>query len=237
MTPLRSFFLCSLVAACFIALYHILPLNIVQRLSSSMTSQPPQDSSSSKSKLAGFISRAELLPPSAFTPPPRTDIALIALLNGPVEYTGISLVLFTDHTLLSASGAYYKLAPTDYIALHALAQDITHRGTLPVPADSFRNTWRVKHERTGRPIDRFLVPKTALGAVPKEEYESEFYEVGIYGWDRERKVLETPVGQYTELAPPLHEMGAVVTEARVGADGPRNEESLKKARDILGNVF
>lgn len=197
-----------------------------------MTAQPAQES-----RLAGFISRAELLSPSRFTPPPlRKDIALIALLNSPVDQNGVSLVLFMDHTLLSASGAYYKLTAADYTALHALAQDITH-GTLPVPEDSFSNTWRVRHDRTGRAIDRFLVPRRVLGEVPEEGYESEFYEVSIYGWDKGRKELQTPVSAYTELAPPLYEAGAAVAEARVGADGQRNEETLNKARDILGNVF
>ncbi|KAH9486171.1 hypothetical protein JR316_0000235 [Psilocybe cubensis] len=235
-TPLRTFFLCSLVAVGFISLYHILPFDILANpFSDAIMAGKP---ATQVGRLAGFIARAELLPPSRFDPPPpRKDIALIALLNAPVEQNGVSLVLFTDHTLLSASGAYYKLTADDYTALHALARDITHGGVLPVPEDSFRNTWRVRHERTGRPIDRFLVPKRTLSEVPEQEYEREFDEVSVYGWDREKRELQTPVGAYTELPDQLYEAGAVVAEARVGADGQRNEDTLKKVRGILGNVF
>lgn len=194
--------------------------------------QSESESTSWSSHLSGFLKRAEHLPTDTFDPK-RPLIELIVLRNSPVEHEGISLVLFTDHTVLDAAGTYSKLTKDDHTAFRKLVGDIT---TLP-DSHNFRHQWRVKHERTGRPIDRFLVPRKSLEEVPKEDYSHEFYEIGIYGWDKHKTALTEPVDGYTNLAPALFEIGGLAAEAREGASGPRNDEALTKVRNILGNVF
>lgn len=184
------------------------------------------------SKFAGYLSRATIHhSPESFTPS-REILELTVLRNAQVEHSGFTLALFSDRTFVDHQGKVYTLAQEDYEGIRELAIRIT---SLP-KADSFRNQWRVLQDRTGYPIDRVLVAKSPLSKVPAENYEEEFTEASVYGFDKKKTLLQTPVEGYTYLAPSLYELLGLAQEAR---DRSVSEDKvvLDKVRDTLGNVF
>ncbi|KDR85891.1 hypothetical protein GALMADRAFT_261537 [Galerina marginata CBS 339.88] len=185
------------------------------------------------SEFSGYLARATPYPfaPESFTPK-RSLLDVLVLRNAPIEPEGITLALFSDRTIVEASGKISIITEEDYTGIRALAQQTR---SLP-KSDNFRNQWRVKHDRTSHPIDRVLVVRSTLNDIPAENYELEYEETSVYGFDKQLKTLDKPIGDYEELAQPLYELTGLAWEAREGK-GSKDEAVLTKVRNILGNVF
>ncbi|KAH6901536.1 hypothetical protein BKA70DRAFT_1308934 [Coprinopsis sp. MPI-PUGE-AT-0042] len=103
----------------------------------------------------------------------------------------------------------------------------------PKRTQEFRNTWILKALRTSQPIDRILVPKGKCAPeVPEENYEKEFHEVSVQGFNYEEREMCLPQA--------LWELAGVVLEARgegEGNRGPGDESVVSRVKDMVRNVF
>ncbi|KAJ3510631.1 hypothetical protein NLJ89_g4560 [Agrocybe chaxingu] len=151
----------------------------------------------------------------------------------PVEPEGFTLALFSPLTAVDAKGNAYTLQQGDYEGILAIAE----RVKLLPNTGGFRNTWRVLHVTTSKPIDRILSPKTALGDGPSSEgYEAEYIETGVYGFDKTRRQLKEPVDEYKELPDELWELTGLAWEARE-TSGERDELALQKVRAVFADAL
>ncbi|KAF4611445.1 hypothetical protein D9613_004337 [Agrocybe pediades] len=184
------------------------------------------------SQFSGYLSRATPHPdPKSFIPD-RQALELAVLVNAPVVHSGFTFALFSDRTFIDHEGKVYTLTHEDYQGLYDLGKRVAN---LP-NTGGFRDQWRVKQERTCYPIDRILVTKSQLSKVPAEDYEQEFTEASVYGYDKTKTKLSSPVGGYTHLAPSLYELLGLAQEARHNGIS-EDQDVLQKVRGALGNVF
>lgn len=163
--------------------------------------------------------------------PKRSDLTLVVLRNSQVEPDGFTLALFNDKTIVDAQGRTHKLDPHQYHALLDLSEKVAR---LP-KTGNFRNQWRVGHSATGFPIERILVPKLTLSDKPAEEYETEFDETSVYGYSKEKRILESPVGSFKELPDELWQLTGMVLEWRKEGEN-RDQVMLDRVRGIIGNL-
>lgn len=189
---------------------------------------PPEWSS----KYSGYLQRASHHPnPHSYTPQ-RDLLTLVGLRNAPTEPEGFSLAVFSDRVAIDMKGNVFVLGQEDYDGIVGLAQATE---TLP-KTGKFRNQWRVRHEITSRPIDRILRAKSSLPTSPADGYDGEFSETSVYGFDKHKLLLQTPVDRYNELPRSLWELTGLVLEARE-TPGDQDTVVLQRVRSILGNVF
>ncbi|CAA7269397.1 unnamed protein product [Cyclocybe aegerita] len=219
-TPTLAIF--ALIGAVTFLLYSILtPPNFSYKRFISGMSQTQWSS-----PYSAYLQRAD--PQPDFTPT-RSALQLAVLRNSPVEPEGFTLALFSPLTAIDAKGHVYTLQQGDYEGILAIAE----RVKLLPNTGGFRNTWRVLHDTTSKPIDRVLSPKTALGDAPSSEgYEAEYVETSVYGFDKTRRQLKEPVDEYTELPDELWELTGLAWEARE-TSGERDELALQKVRAVL----
>ena len=197
------------------------------------------------SPLSGFLDRATRYSDTASFKPPRPSLELIVLRNAPVETEGFTFALFSsdgysdgqkETYAVDAKGAVFTLKPEDADGILKLAHDITK---LPV-TEEFRNTWILKALRTSQPIDRILVPKGSHAPeVPEDNYEKEFHEVSVQGFNYEERELRERIQGEEVLPQPLWELAGLVLEARTSNDnGNRGDESVvSRVKDMVRNAF
>lgn len=169
-------------------------------------------SHSNSTDLTGWLSRA--VPhsdPSTFMPT-LSAIAILVLRVSPGDDEGFTLALFTDHTVITASGNVLVATQADYDSLIALGAKVN---ALP-NAPEFYNTWVVKQPvMKSEPVDRLFVAQEGGGILKQTSVQG--YRQGV------RELLE-PVMDITELPNSLEELVGVALEGRkdfvVGSEGP-----------------
>lgn len=177
--------------------------------------------STTMSSSESWRTRAHPHPSPASYTPSFASLALLSMRDTPVAQNVLTLAVFTDKVAITASGEVLVLSTEDYDAIIALAQ---HAKDLPQTGE-FRNTWRIDHPITSRPIDRVLI-----GTAGQEEMK----EVSVYGYDSERKELTEPVGDITRLPDELSEVMEIILEGRVGYQKENvNQGVVGKIKDIL----
>ena len=184
------------------------------------------------SKYSGYLQRADHHPnPHSYSPQPNL-LTLVGLRNAPTEPEGFSLAVFSDRVAIDMKGNAFVLSQADYDGIVELAQTTE---SLP-KTGKFRNQWRVRHEITSRPIDRILCTKPSIPTSPAVGYDGEFSETSVYGFDKHKLLLQTPVDSYSELPRSLWELTGLVLEARE-TPGDHDTLVLQRVRSILENVF
>ncbi|KAG7446745.1 uncharacterized protein BT62DRAFT_931318 [Guyanagaster necrorhizus] len=209
---LRSLLFCVLLGTCTI--YYFKP-----QIRQSMSALLP-----SSSDLTAWRTRAQSHPyPDSYSPA-RANLALVVLRNSQVEHFDFTLAVFKDKVAIDANGNVLVLSEEDYANMMALAYQ-----ALDLPdTGSFGNTWRIEHPVIGKPIDRLLV---AVGTDMKE--------VGVQGYDKEKKVLKNPVGDITELPSILSDLMEIVMKGRDGYTFYRNQvdpETVQKVKSIVAQT-
>lgn len=224
MPSLRPVFVCTVIALALVAFYHIVPgSQHYLSLKSAM----------SYTSASGYLRRATPYPnPHSYTAN-RAALKFLVLRNGMVEHDGFTLAIFEDRVAIDAKGTTSTLTQPDYDTIIRLAEATS---ALPSTGD-FRNQWRVNHEITGLPIERILYPRSSLSRTPAENYEDEYAETSVYGFDKTLTKLEEPTNGYEDLPRPLFELTGLVLEAREGEEGERDNLVLQRVKDVLGNVF
>ncbi|KAH6905282.1 hypothetical protein BKA70DRAFT_1293892 [Coprinopsis sp. MPI-PUGE-AT-0042] len=239
----------------FILTFTLAPnLPIISSLSSYLSlipiidlSKTPMSSSSNapwSSPLSGFLDRATRYSDTASFKPPRSSLELVVLRNAPVETEGFTLALFSsdgsnqkETFAVDAKGAVYTLTPDDASGILKLAHDITELPTT----EEFRNTWILKALRTSQPIDRILIPKGKCAPeVPEENYEKEFNEVSVQGFNYEERELRERTAGEDVLPQALWELAGVVLEGRSegeGNRGPGDESVVSRVKGMVRNAF
>jgi hypothetical protein len=140
-----------------------------------------------------------------------------------VDTDGFSVAVFKDRLAVDAMGKVIVLTQADYEGLVALADKVN---TLP-ESGGFRNTWKVKQERTSQPIERLLIATSA----------SDIKQTSVQGFSKEKKELKEPVGDIKELPDSLFEFTGLVLEAREGWErGKEDKEWVSKVKDLLGDT-
>jgi len=194
------------------------------------------------SPLSGFLQRADPYPGSnrEFRPA-RSSLKLAVLRNAPVEPEGFTLAVFSSgasdddltqpYYAVDARGIVRVLKQADVDILKQLLVGVRR---LPL-SDNFRNTWRLKQETTSQPIDRILIPRVVLGERPADDYENEYDEVGVQGFDYRVRELKEAVEDIQTLPQELWELTGAVLEARHGDQ--EDGGVLSYVRRLLGNVF
>lgn len=209
---LRSLLFCVLLSTCTV--YYFTP-QIRQSMSALL---------SSSSDLTAWRTRAQSYPSPDTYSPIRANLALVVLRNSQVEHFGFTLAVFKDKVAIDANGNVLVLSEEDYTSMMALANQ-----ALELPdTGSFRNTWRIEHPVTEKPIDRLLV---AVGTDMKE--------VSVQGYDKEKKTLKNPVGDITELPSVLGDLMEAVVKGREGYTFQRNQvdpENVQKVKSILSEA-
>ncbi|KAF9057257.1 hypothetical protein BJ165DRAFT_1333780 [Panaeolus papilionaceus] len=185
------------------------------------------------SQYSGYLERAQPFPNPHSFQPQRSELRLAVLRNAPVEPEGFTLALFANRIAVDHYGRVFTLKDKDFDGILDLASQST---SLP-QTGSFRNQWRVKQERTSYPIDRILVPKSTLSVTPTENYEEEFDEVSVYGFDKSRRELQDPVDGIDQLPSPLFELDGLALEARSDEGDEKDEVVLGRVKAILSNAF
>lgn len=225
--PLPICFIIGLLGASLYLLFT--PHSTYLSLTTYLVGMSPPEWSSNYS---GYLQRAQIHPNPHSYPLQRDILTLVGLRNAPTEPKGFSLAVFSDRVAVDMKGQMYVLSQADYDGLLQLAQAT---GDLP-KTGGFRNQWRVRQEITSRPIDRILAAKTLLLTSPAASYEDEFTETSVYGFDKHKVLLQTPVEGYQELPASLWELTGLVLEARA-TPGEGDVLILERVRRILGNVF
>ncbi|KIY71396.1 hypothetical protein CYLTODRAFT_418933 [Cylindrobasidium torrendii FP15055 ss-10] len=164
-------------------------------------------------------SRASTHPEPSTFEPSLASLTLLAVRDTPVAQNVPTLSVYNDRTAITASGDVLVLSQEDYDQIVALAGSVH---ALPETGE-FRNTWRVSHAMTSKPIDHvFLATDNGLK------------EVGVYGYDKEKKELKKPVGDITHLPGEISEIMEVVLEGRVGYDKAQEKtEIVEKVKAII----
>jgi len=180
---------------------------------------------------SGYLSRAQREPNPHAWYPNRPDLAFVALRNAPVEHEGFSLAIFTDRKAVDAAGRLYTLTQQDFDGILKLSRKVS---ALPQTGD-FRNQWRISHDRTGYPIDRTLVARKTLSDQQAEDYNDEFCETSVYGFDSANRQLQTPVDRYSTLPDELAELMDLVVEAR--EQGERDETIVDRVKALVRNAL
>ncbi|KAG8801042.1 hypothetical protein FRC17_006745 [Serendipita sp. 399] len=138
----------------------------------------------------------------------KEDLVLTVLLNSQVEPEGFTLALFKPLHAVDASGRQLTLSKADFDAFHEHIEEVKK---LPATGE-FGGQWRVKHERTGFPIDRVLIPGHE--------------EVSVYGWSKDVDTLESETQGVDKLPAPLQQLIGLAKEARDGYVRGRREEAV-----------
>ncbi|PPR01951.1 hypothetical protein CVT24_011101 [Panaeolus cyanescens] len=185
------------------------------------------------SPFAGYLERAQPFPNPHGFEPQRSDLRLAVLRNAPVEPEGFTLALFANRVAVDHNGHVFTLMEEDFDGILDLA---TVTSSLP-QTGNFRNQWRIKQDRTSFPIDRILVPKSILGDQLAQNYEEEYDEVSVYGFDKNRRELQEPVEGLNELPAPLFELTGLALEARSKKGEEKDQLVLDKIKAILANAF
>jgi len=164
---------------------------------------------------SGWHSRASEFAGGTFEPK-KEDVVLVSLINSQVEHDGFTLGLIKPNLAVDARGKILVIAADDFKAIEKLTEKAAE---LP-KTGAFRGQWRVKHDRTGFPISRLLVPG-------KEE-------ISVYGWDKNTKKLQTPVQGHEDLPDVLQTLFGWINEGRDGyVRGAQDAGPIKKVRDLV----
>ncbi|KAG9096413.1 hypothetical protein FRC06_008689 [Ceratobasidium sp. 370] len=175
---------------------------------------------------SGWHSRATPHPDGAAYDVQKENIVFAMTRNTRVEPNGFSVALFKPNVAIDAMGRVFVLNHEDFSALASLAAEAAN---LP-DTGSFRNQWRqvappFKHDRTDYPIDELHVA-TSKG----------LHSIGIYGHDGQTTTLKPPVGDITNLPPPLNSIVTLAKEGRNGFErGTENTEVVSKVKAVLGD--
>lgn len=154
--------------------------------------------------------------PDAFTPS-RSTLDFVVLHNSQVEPEGFTLAVFNDKTAVDSMGRVLVLSDKDYAGLTALARQVP---ALP-ETGNFRNTWVIKHERTGQVIERILVGK-------------ELKETSVQGFVKGKTELKEPTAGRETLPEVLVEVAGLLLEGREGHQrGAEDKSVVQRVKDAL----
>ena len=168
---------------------------------------------------AGWHSRATPHPDGAAYDIKKENVVFGLTRNSRVEPEGFSVALFKPNVAIDAMGRVFVLSEDDWSALANLA---SQTNSLP-DTGSFRNQWRVKHDRTDYPID-YLHVSTG----------SDLHMIGVYGHDGQTTTLKPPVGDITDLPEPLNKLVTYAKEGRDGFErGQENAEVTARVKAVL----
>ncbi|KAG8757972.1 hypothetical protein FRC12_010131 [Ceratobasidium sp. 428] len=167
----------------------------------------------------GWHSRATPHPDGAAYDVQKENVIFGMARNTRVEPEGFSVALFKPNVAVDAMGRVWTLSEQDFSALTSLASECAN---LP-DTGSFRNQWRVKHDRTDYPIDQLYV-STSKG----------LHAIGVYGHDGQTTTLKPPVGEIINLPAPLNSLVTLAKEGRDGFErGTENTEVVSKVKAVL----
>ncbi|KAG8718142.1 hypothetical protein FRC08_005852 [Ceratobasidium sp. 394] len=170
---------------------------------------------------SGWHSRAMPHPDGAAYDIQKENVIFGMTRNARVEPSGFSVALFKPNVAIDAMGRVYVLNDDDFSALVSLASEAAE---LP-NTGGFRNQWRVKHDRTGYPIDQLYVA-TSKG----------LHTIGVYGHDGQTTTLEPPVHDITNLPAQLNSIITLAKEGRDGFErGTENAEVVSKVKAVLND--
>jgi hypothetical protein len=166
--------------------------------------------------------------------PDINHLSFTLLSNTPVEPEGFTLAVFKptlpdsskpnsdDSTIVDALGRVLYIPQDTYTYLNHLASEIS--ATLP-ETGTFRNTWRIKHPTTSRPIDRLLFKSDTDGLK----------ETSVQGFSADKTELVSPVGKYTHLPKIMRQFFGLALEAREDySAGNADKEMIGKVKKALG---
>ncbi|KAG9056843.1 hypothetical protein FS842_009363 [Serendipita sp. 407] len=148
----------------------------------------------------------------------KEDLVLTVLLNSQVEPEGFTMALFKPLHAVDASGRRLTLSKADF---DAFTSDIEAVKELPSTGE-FGGQWRVKHERTGYPIDRVLIPGQD--------------EVSVYGWSKDVDTLESETQGLDRLPASLQQLIGLAKEARDGYRRGHRDETVVEQVLALTNA-
>lgn len=108
--------------------------------------------------------------------------------------------------------------------------DIAHKcGTSLPETGNWRNTWKVKQDRTSQPVDRIFVNVD-------DGSQSALKEFSVQGYEEGKWALKEKYGDYEELPESLREMISLVREARAGYnDDEVDEDVVDMVKGLLGD--
>ncbi|KAH6901525.1 hypothetical protein BKA70DRAFT_1308906 [Coprinopsis sp. MPI-PUGE-AT-0042] len=193
------------------------------------------------SPLSGFLDRAAAYTNTAAFQPPRSSLELVVLRNAQAEPDGFTLAFYSsdgtsnsDTYAVDAAGSIYVLQQQDATEILALANEVA---SLPETGE-FRNTWFLKSPVTSRPIERILIPKgSGISNTPAANYETEFDEVSVYGFNYVERELEQTTNGLDLLPEPLWELTGLVLQARNDNGAILNQDVVSLVRGMVQNAF
>lgn len=192
------------------------------------------------SSLSGFLDRATPYTNVATFQPARSALELVVLRNAQADIDGFTLAFYSsdgttssDTFAVDAAGSIHVLQSQDASQILALAQDVA---ALPDTGE-FRNTWFLKSPITSRPIERILVPKATLSSTPAADYNTEFDETSVYGFNYVEKELEQPTNGFTSLPVALWELTGLVLQARNDNGAILNQDVVDLVKGQVQNAF
>jgi hypothetical protein len=169
--------------------------------------------------------------PHTFTPT-RQLLLLAVLLHAPVEHEGLTLTLYSNNenksvmVAIDACGRVLLVSEKDAAGIFALAGK-----TLELPkSEWWRNTWVVQRQMTSQTIHRLF--------IHSEDPDRCLKEVGVQGFSKETRELNTSVEGLQKLPDALWELTGLLLEAREGVDtNNRDHTVLGKVREIVKDLF
>ncbi|QRV92449.1 hypothetical protein RhiJN_20467 [Ceratobasidium sp. AG-Ba] len=206
-TPARAGI--ALIATILLALFAL----------SSSTPPSPHLSNLRMTVPTGWHSRAQPHPDGSAYDVKKENAVFGMMRSTRVEPEGFTVALFKPNVAVDAMGRVLVLTKEDFSALSSLAAETA---TLP-NTGSFRNQWRVKHDRTDYPIEQLYVA-TSNG----------LHTIGVYGHDGQTTTLKPPVGNIANLPAPLNSIITVAKEGRNGFErGTENTEVVSKVKAVF----
>ncbi|KAF7289937.1 hypothetical protein MIND_01368800 [Mycena indigotica] len=177
------------------------------------------------SSYAEWHTRATPYPNSSSFQPTRADLAVLVLRNSPVEPEGFTLAFFDSsegQVAVDALGTILSVPREDFSGITELATRVSTE--LP-PTERFRNTWVIDHPTTSQPIDRLLV-----------SVDGKLVETSVQGFNKNKRALQIPIGDVTELPDILQETVGLVLEARDGYSRDKVDKTVvDKVKEIIGD--
>ena len=174
------------------------------------------------SEFEGWYSRARPHPsPSEFIPT-RDRLSFAVLHSAQADPGGFTLALFSPNIAIDALGKVLVLDEKDFDGLTALA-----RQTLALPDTGlYRNTWRIKRDRTEQPIERLFVPHDGGG----------LRQTCVQGYGKDTRELKVPAGK--QLPDVLWELFGLISEAEEGYEGEKEvkDNIIARVKDAMGDI-
>ncbi|KAF8583580.1 hypothetical protein K439DRAFT_1390347 [Ramaria rubella] len=145
--------------------------------------------------------------------PTREGLIFGHILNSPATHWMFICAFFTPNVAVDSMGRILLVPKEHFDAIAGLALQ-----TVDLPDTvSFRNTWRVKHDRSDQNIRSLLV---------KMKDEEKMRTTSVYGYEKGNEMLENEVQGMTTLPPVLMELFGLLEEAKQGYEKGKEDTGL-----------